>query len=350
MREHSTFFGSRKTEAFRRHAWWLLVFWALSPYSVRSASAAQVCTTNAVGQTVCHDKLSAGAISAIVVTILLVLLLCIGIYYVVRRTRAHRSDTVATGNWMFGHQIPALAYSGRRRRDAEEGDDDSDDEKYLSVEKNQIQGPTWEARYDPSSAPIPGKSTWSSRLRGIKSGGRSGSEFGNFGYGPASAPGYEKSGGISGIRDVPPVKKPRSAGTDSWTVPSPTSQAKRHWGSLIHGSQSKNGSRSAGPGPAYEQRVKAGPGRTRASPGLQIIAEGHGGYYNSHSPVVHPVTPHTPRTPSRLGTAPPVSAGPNGFSSAPTAPRTPRTPGTPLTPRPAPAYSPVAPRGHLGAI
>ncbi|KAJ3710308.1 hypothetical protein F5878DRAFT_620514 [Lentinula raphanica] len=323
--------------------WVLMIVLVISSCSVESVTAAQVCTTNSDGTTVCNDKLSGGAIAAIVITILLVLLLCAAIYYFIRRTR--KLSTHAP-TWV----IPPLAFSshGGRRRDVEEGDD-SDDDKYLSVEKNQIQGPTWEARYDPSSAPLPGKgsSSWSSRLRSIKSGARSGSEYGSYGHAPASAPGHG-SNQMRGSSTA--VKKPRSAGAETSLKSSPMSKGKVHWGSLIHGSQSKNGSRSAGLDPRPEQLsapVKAA--RSRPSPGLHIIAEGPGGFYNA--PVIPPITPHTPRTPSRLGAAPPLSAGP-GFSSAPIPPRTPRTAGatTPLTPRPVLAYSPVTPRGHMGAI
>jgi hypothetical protein len=322
----------------------LVIFGAvLSPYTVNGVSAAQVCTTNADGQTVCHDKLSGGVIAAIVITIVLGIVLCAGIYYIIRRTRVHQTNSTHTLHWAFGG-IPPLHFSSRSgRRDEEEGDSD-DDEKYLSVEKNQIQGPTWEARYDPSSAPLPVRSGsgWSSRLRGLKSGARSGSDYGGFGQ-PMSAPGhsYGQSKHNNGSRGS---QKPRSAGAAPSTNYSPLSKNKVHWGSLIHGN-SKSGSKSAGPslvGPVVQPAVV----RTRQSPGLHIIAAGPGGFYNA--PVIPPITPHTPRTPSRLGTAPPVSAGP-GFSSAPI-PRTPRTPGTPLTPRPLPTYSPVMPRGHMGAI
>ncbi|KAJ3797859.1 hypothetical protein GGU11DRAFT_756413 [Lentinula aff. detonsa] len=325
---------------------WLMIVLILSLCSVEGVTAAQVCTTNSDGTTICYDKLSGGAIAAIIITIrivdsVLVLLLCAAIYYFMRRTRRL---TAHAPTWV----IPPLAFSSHgRRRDEEEGDDS--DDKYLSVEKSQIQGPTWEARYDPSSAPLPGKgsSSWSSRLRSIKSGPRSGSDYGSYGHAPASAPGHGTSGQMRGSSSV---KKPRSAGAESSVKSSPISKGKVHWGSLIHGSQSKNGSRSAGPGPRPEQlSAPLKPARSRPSPGLHIIAEGPGGFYNA--PVIPPITPHTPRTPSRLGTAPPLSAGP-GFSSTPIVPRTPRTAGTttPLTPRPLPAYSPVTPRGHMGAI
>ncbi|KAJ4481263.1 hypothetical protein J3R30DRAFT_3466220 [Lentinula aciculospora] len=336
-------FTFSSSKALHSQGWLLMVALLLCSCFVEGVSAAQVCTANADGTTTCHDKLSGGAIAAIIVTILLVLLLCAAIYYFIRRSR--RLSTHAP-TWV----IPPLAFSSHgRRRDEEEGDDDSDD-KYLSVEKNQVQGPTWEARYDPSSAPLPGKgsSSWSSRLRSIKSGSpgsRSGSEYGSYGYAPASAPGHGRfnSGHSSS------VKKPRSAGAEPSMKSSSVSKGKVHWGSLIHGSQSKNGSRSAGPGPAIQQlSAPVKPARSRPSPGLHIIAEGPGGFYNA--PVIPPITPHTPRTPSRLGAAPPLSAGP-GFSSAPIPPRTPRTAGaTPLTPRPMPTYSPVTPRGHMGAI
>ncbi|KAJ3709736.1 hypothetical protein DFJ43DRAFT_1173927 [Lentinula guzmanii] len=237
------------------------------------------------GFVVAFRKLSGGAIAAIIITIrivdsVLVLLLCAAIYYFMRRTRRL---TAHGPTWV----IPPLAFSSHgRRRDEEEGDDS--DDKYLSVEKSQIQGPTWEARYDPSSAPLPGKgsSSWSSRLRSIKSGSRSGSDYGSYGYAPASAPGHGSSS----------VKKPRSAGAESSLKSSPISRGKVHWGSLIHGSQSKNGSRSAGPGPRPEQlSAPLKPARSRPSPGLHIIAEGPGGFYNA--PVIPPITPHTPRTP-----------------------------------------------------
>lgn len=177
--------------------------------------------------------------------------------------------------------IPPLAFSSHgRRRDEEEGDGDSDDDKYLSVEKNQIQGPTWEARYDPSSAPLPGKgsSSWSSRLRSIKSGSHSGSEYGSYDYAPASAPGHGRS---SNSRGSSSIKKPRSAGAEPSMKSSTTSKGKVHWGSLIHGSQSKNGSRSAGPSGHGIQQLSAPvkPARSRPSPGLHIIAEGPGGFY-----------------------------------------------------------------------
>ncbi|KIK65209.1 hypothetical protein GYMLUDRAFT_39575 [Collybiopsis luxurians FD-317 M1] len=381
-------FGFGHSETLYRQAWLFLVLWALSPYSVERAAAAKVCTTNADGKTVCHDKLSGGAIAAIVITVVLVLLLCAGIYYFVRRARVHRVNATLSTNFV----IPALGYNTRsRRRDEEEGDsDDSDDEKYLSVEKNQVHGPAWEARYDPSSAPLPGKgfssgggggsSSWSSRLRSIKSGGsHSGTEeFGRH-HQPMSAPGFGGGGygrSIGGHGYHAPsssssssaVKKPRSAGAEPSM--SMVSKGKRHWGSLIHGSQSKNGSRSAGSAAVIgsggsmtsshsNPELPTAPAkqfRSRASPGLQIIAESHGyghsGFHNA--PVIPPITPHTPRTPSNLGTAPPLSAGPvgAGFSSAPIPLRTPRTAGTttPLTPRPPPAYSPVTPRGPIGAI
>jgi hypothetical protein len=337
------------SEVFRRQGWLLLVLWALSPYSVESAVAARVCTTNSDGKTVCYDKLSAGIIVAIIITIVLFLLLCAGIFYVVRRTRIHRMNNALAANLV----IPTLGYSGRRtRRDEEEGgdDDSDDDEKYLSVEKNQIHGPAWEARYDPSSAPLPGKgsSSWSSRLRTLKSGGtQSGSEFGGYGHQPVSAPGHGQGRYAYSRSAGSVVRKPRSAGAEP-SVNMAYNGGKRHWGNLIHGSLSQNGSMSACPtGPS----LGSAPPRVRArpSPGLHIIAEGPGGAFNA--PVIPPLTPHTPRTPSRLGTAPPLSAGP-GFASAANIPRTPRTAGTttPLTPRPVLAYSPVTPRGPIGAI
>lgn len=349
MRGHGSF-GFGNLEAFYRQAWLLVILWALS--SVDGVSAAKVCTTGADGKTVCHDKLSGGVIAAIIVTIVLVLLICAGIYYIIRRTRAIRMNSQITS--LFGGQPELQRYSARgRRRDEEEGDSDSDDEKYLSVEKNQIHGPTWEARYDPSSAPLPGKSSidgWSSRLRGLRSGQRSGPDYGGFGQ-PMSAPGHGngRSGGgrsKSGSSSHS-VRKPRSAGAEPSKNQSPKSKV--HWGSLIHGSHSKSGSKSAAPN-VEPAAVKAAAVRSRQSPGLYLIAEGPGGFYNA--PVIPPITPHTPRTPSRLGAAPPLSAGPLGFSSAPIPPRTPRTPGSsiPLTPRPLPAYSPMTPRGHMGAI
>ncbi|KAF5378663.1 hypothetical protein D9757_009557 [Collybiopsis confluens] len=375
-------------QALHRRTWLLLVLCALSPYSVESAAAAKVCTTDSNGNTVCHDKLSGGAIAAIVITILLVLLLSAGVYYVVRRTRLHggmNSSSLATT-----FAIPALGYSSRdqrrRRGDEEQGDlDNDDDDKYLSVEKNQIQGPAWEAQYDPSSAPLPGRggsgtgsgsSSWSSRLRSIKPGGtHSGSAAADYGRSgsqqPMSAPGFGQGhanrshGGMGGFSASSAydssTRKPRSAGTETSMGMGmgmvPTGQGgKRHWGSLIHGSQSKNGSRSAGPGPSFPESAPPPMRqvRTRVPPGLDITSGSPGGYYNP--PVVPPMTPHTPRTPSRLGTAPPLSAGPMGtpvLASAPLVPRPPRGAGTstPLTPRPVPAYSPVmTPRGPIGAI
>jgi len=334
MRGHSSF-GFGNLEAFRL----LVILWGLS--SIDSVTAAQVCTKGADGTTVCHDKLSGGIIAAIIVTIVLVLLICAGIYYILRRTRAIRMNSQITN--LFGGQPVTPRYSARGRgRDEEEGDD-SDDEKYLSVEKNQIHGPTWEARYDPSSAPLPGRSgdSWSSRLRGL----RSGSDYGGLNQ-PMSAPGYgngRSGGGRGSSSSSHSVKKPRSAGSEPRNKSPLSPKGKRHWGSLIHGSSSKSGSRSAAPN-VEPTAVKAAAVRSRQSPGLYIIAEGPGRYYNA--PVIPPITPHTPRTPSRLGAAPPLSAGPLGFSSAPIPPRTP----TPLTPRPAPAYSPLPPRGHMGAI
>lgn len=50
-------------------AWSLMVVLLLSSYSMEGVSAAQVCTTSSDGTTVCHDKLSGGAIAAIVITI-----------------------------------------------------------------------------------------------------------------------------------------------------------------------------------------------------------------------------------------------------------------------------------------
>jgi len=342
--------SSSSSEAFHRQAWTSVIVWAfLSSYSANGVSAAQVCTTNADGKTVCYDKLSGGVIAAIIITIVLGILLCAGIYYIVRRTRALRTNDTP---WVIGG-LPVLGYnnsSRSARRDAEEGDSDSDDEKYLSVEKNQVHGPTWEARYDPSSAPLPGRSDgWSSRLRGIKSGSHSGSEYGGFNQ-PMSAPGHSHSRShhkSSGSRSASSVRKPRSAGSEPSMNQSPLAKGKVHWGSLIHGS--KSGSKSAGP--SFEPHPSTpAVARSKQSPGLYIIAEGPGGFYNA--PVIPPITPHTPRTPSRLG-APPLSAEP-GFSTTPY-PRTPRTAGTtgsstPLTPRPVQAYSPVTPRGHLGAI
>lgn len=353
MRGHGSI-GFGNLEAFCRL---LVLIWALSPSFVHGVAAAQVCTTGADGKTVCHDKLSGGVIAAIIVTIVLVLLICALIYYIVRRTRALRMKAQIAS--LFGGQPEIPRYSARgRRRDEEEGDDsDSDDEKYLSVEKNQIHGPTWEARYDPSSAPLPGKSgdSWSARLRGLRSGARSGSDYGGFGQQPMSAPGHGRHSGrtdyssSSSSSSSSKVRKPRSAGAEPSKNGFSPSKAKRHWGSLIHGSQSKSGSKSAGSS-AEPAAVKAAAVRSRQSPGLYIIAEGPGGFYNA--PVIPPITPHTPRTPSRLGAAPPLSAGPLGFSSAPIPPRPPRTAGvsTPLTPRPVPAYSPITPRGHMGAI
>lgn len=343
----------------------LLVLWALSPYSVEGVAAAKVCTTDSNGNTVCHDKLSGGAIAAIVITVLLVLLLCAGIYYVIRRTRLHSMNNSLSTTFV----IPALGYSSRNRgRDEEERGDLDDDDNYLSVEKNQIQGPAWEARYDPSSAPLPskGSSSWSSRLRSIKSGEtHSGSEYGGFRSQPMSAPGFGhgRSHGMGGSGHgasassvYSSVRKPRSAGADSSSMGmvSKGHSGIRHWGSLIHGSQSRNGSRSAGPGPMNPESAPPAPKqvRTRVPPGLDLTSGSPSGYYNP--PVVPPITPHTPRTPSRLGTAPPLSAGPMGagLASASIAPRTSRGAGasTPLTPRPVPSYSPVTPRGPVGAI
>lgn len=363
------FMKSRSSAGFDalnvRHAWVFTILWALSPSSVQVVAAAQVCSTTSDGKITCHNKLSGGVIAAIVVTIFLVILICVGIFFVVRRTRAHRLNPSQAGSWTFGQ--PELSYNSRRRgrsrRDAEEGDnsdDDSDDEKYLSVEKNQILGPTWEARYDPSSAPLPGKSSsgWS-RLRGTKSGSRSGSDYGSGFNQPSSAPGVDRSNSSSS------VKKPRSAGSEQALNQSSQKGGKRHWGNLVHGSTSKISGPKSAPTAQPVAAVQAASVRTRSrqSPGLYIIAEGPGGFYNA--PVIPPITPHTPRTPSRLGTAPPLSAGypvSAGYSQA-MPPRTPRTAntagalgqGTPLTPRPMQAAymanSPVTPRaGALGAI
>lgn len=253
-----------------------------------------MCTKGADGTTVCHDKLSGGIIAAIIVTIgeytfhsihfcclqevVLVLLICAGIYYILRRTRAIRMNSQITN--LFGDQPVTQRYSARgRRRDEEEGDD-SDDEKYLSVEKNQIHGPTWEARYDPSSAPLPGRSgdSWSSRLRGL----RSGSDYGGLNQ-PMSAPGYgngRSGGGRGSSSSSHSVKKPRSAGSEPRNKSPLSPKGKRHWGSLIHGSSSKSGSRSAAPN-VEPTAVKAAAVRSRQSPGLYIIAEGPGRYYVS---------------------------------------------------------------------